>query len=295
MGTDDLVKSSGVDTILFSTEWTDVYPYFLAHANQESRAKSLQVNFLGSNVHGPKPQNTGSGIYTTQGAINYYHNVSNREVGKLVIGELPIHPMKLSTPIEWNNYTEENGQDYPLGKTQFKAFIHEDPFTMVEMDPSQNKVKVCSPENDSFCCIARYDYSLVDADGTFSLGVFKGIYHHNESVRGIMANSICTIVKCNSNTPDLCDTEDYSHSGLSQTYFTELELSGSFEPTTSVYPQLVFNEFELHPELERIVPDGRTTLNLDHDDIANVPFVSMTLFGRRPLDDGPAPDNWCPH
>ena len=293
--TDDLVYSSQVDTVLFSTYWTDVYPYFLSHANQASRAKALQVNFIGSNIHGPLPQNTGSGVYTTEGAINYYHNVSQNAGGKLVVGELPIHPNKLFIPIQWNQYVNENGADYPFGGTQFQTLIHGDLFKMVEMDPEQKRVKICSSGNDNLCCVTKYNYSRTDIDGTFSLGVFKGIYHKNESVRGVMVNSLCVIVKCNSETPNLCDSEDYWHSGMSQTYFTTLELSGNFEPATSVYPQSVFTEFQLRPELEKVLPDGRMILNLANEGANNAPFVSMTLFGRRPQDDGPPPENWCPH
>ena len=88
-----------------------------------SNVLTLQVNFLGSNIHGPSAQNTGSGIYTTQGAINYYHNVSTKAGGKLIVGELPVHPKKLSAPTEWNKYVDEHGSDYPIGETKFKAYM----------------------------------------------------------------------------------------------------------------------------------------------------------------------------
>lgn len=78
--------------------------------------------------------------------------------------------------------------------------------------------------------------------------------------------------------------------------FTKLELSGNFDNATTVFPQSVFNYVQLIPQLEKVLPDGRITLNLDNAaHTENVPLVSMTLFGRAFGQDGPAPKQWCPH
>ena len=46
----------------------------------------------------------------------------------------------------------------------------------------------------------------------------------------------------------------------------------------------------------KVLPDGRIILNLnDEYDQNNAPLISMTLFGRKFGDDGPPPDQWCPH
>ena len=84
------------------------------------------------------------------------------------------------------------------------------------------------------------------------------------------------------------------YSGISQTYFSKLELSGNFDSETSVFPQSVFTELQLLPELEKVLPDGRIILNLDNNQ-ENTPLISMSLFGRKFGDDGPAPEQWCPH
>merc|ERR1711899_364962 len=85
----------------------------------------------------------------------------------------------------------------------------------------------------------------------------------------------------------MCDSHDYLHSGISQTYFSKLELSGNFDSETSVFPQSVFTELQLLPELEKVLPDGRIILNLDGDDNQeNTPLISMSLFGRKFGDDG---------
>ena len=65
---------------------------------------------------------------------------------------------------------------------------------------------------------------------------------------------------------------------------------------TSVFPQSVFTELQLMPQLETVIPDGRIALNLDGEPtVENNPLISMTLFGRKFGEDGPPPEQWCPH
>ena len=290
------VAANGVDTIIFPTEWWDSYPYTLPHVMQASWGKALQVNWLGSNYHEPEVANSGSGIYTTEGTISYYHNISEHSKGKLLVAELPVHPKKLQDPIKWNEFVDEHGSKFPLGTTEFQSLIWEDTFNMVEMDPEKNEVKICGSGENPLCCVTSYEYSETLTDGKFSLGVFEGIHYDGASVRGSMGFGICTIVKCNSVKSNLCYSSDYLQSGISNTYFTKLELSGNFSSDTSVFPQSVFTEVQLVPQLEKVLPDGRIILNFEDDSKhENVPLVSMSLFGRKFGDDGPRPEEWCPH
>merc|ERR1712223_134282 len=292
----DLVSTNNVDTIIFPTEWWDEYPHQLPHVDQASWAKALQINWLGSNYHNPSAANSGSGIFTTEGTVNYYHNVSASSKGKLVVAEVPVHTNKLTTQVSWSKYVEENASKFQVGVTEFESLIYGDVFTLVEMDPEQNEVKVCGEGDEPLCCVASYEYSQTESDGIFSLGMFSGIHYRDGSVRESMGFGICTVLKCNSKTSNMCDSHDYLHSGISQTYFSKLELSGNFNSETSVFPQSVFTELQLLPELEKVLPDGRIILNLDGDDNQeNTPLISMSLFGRKFGDDGPAPEQWCPH
>ena len=88
--------------------------------------------------------------------------------------------------------------------------------------------------------------------------------------------------------------QDFTFSGLSHTLFGKLELSGTFEKDTTVFPQSVFTNLQLEPQLEKVLPDGRITLNLE-DGSDNVPLISMSLLGRTFGQDGPPPEQWCPH
>ena len=97
---------------------------------------------MGSNYHNPSAANSGSGIFTTEGTVNYYHNVSANSKGKLVVAEVPVHPNKLKAQISWNKYFDENGNKFPSGITEFESLIYGDVFTLVEMDPEQNEVRL---------------------------------------------------------------------------------------------------------------------------------------------------------
>ena len=79
-------------------------------------------------------------MFTTEGVIDYYHDVSLNSGGKLVTAELPVHPNKLKTPINWNNYYDLNEADYPVDGLKFVPLIYGDIFNMTEMDPLQNEV-----------------------------------------------------------------------------------------------------------------------------------------------------------
>ena len=79
-------------------------------------------------------------MFTTEGVIDYYHDVSLNSGGKLVTAELPVHPNKLKTQINWNNYYDLNEADYPVDGLKFVPLIYGDIFNMTEMDPSQNEV-----------------------------------------------------------------------------------------------------------------------------------------------------------
>ena len=60
---------------------------------------------------------------------------------------------------------------------------------------------------------------------------------------------------------------------------------------TRVFPEALFDEVTLQPELVSISPDG--ILSLTEND-ENIPLVSMSLFGRRFELDADQPNNFCP-
>ena len=106
---------------------------------------------------------------------------------------------------------------------------------------------------------------------------------------------MCTIIKCdpddvwNTCTQDMI--MDYDYLTRSNTIFTSLKLAGTFSDSTRVFPEALFDEVTLRPELVLITPDGVLSIR---EKFELQPLVSLSLFGRRYEDDADLPDNFCP-
>ena len=74
--------------------------------------------------------------------MSYYHDVSMKSTGKLVLAELPVNPQKLDYEVQWSKYYQDNGDNFPVGETKFHSTIYGDVFKFVEMDPSKNEVSL---------------------------------------------------------------------------------------------------------------------------------------------------------
>ena len=95
MSSVDLAVEENIDTLLVPLSWWDMFPHQLAHSNEAAWARGLQVNLLSANTHHPEGWRSGSGIYSTDGPLAYYHNVSHGSGGKLLVEDLNIKPSKV--------------------------------------------------------------------------------------------------------------------------------------------------------------------------------------------------------
>ena len=72
---------------------------------------------------------------------------------------------------------------------------------------------------------------------------------------------MCTVLKCdpedsaNTCTQDLLS--DYNFLSTSDTVFRKLKLSGTFSDEAAVYPEVLFNDVKLKPELVNVSSDGK--------------------------------------
>jgi len=72
-----------------------------------------------------------------------------------------------------------------------------------------------------------------------------------------------------------------------------LKLSGTFADGAGVYPEVLFNDVNLIPNMVNISEDG--VLSLTEDTQTNETLVSMSLFGRVYQEDPAYPDQFCPN
>ena len=85
---------------------------------------------------------------------------------------------------------------------------------------------------------------------------------------------------------------DYNFLSTSDTMFTKLKLSGTFSSGAGVYPEVLFNNVRLQPQMVHVSEDGVLSLS-KHVQITET-LVSMSLFGRVYSQDPDYPEQFCP-
>ena len=210
--------------------------------------------------------------------------------GKLLVADIDIKPKK--SEIHWAEFANNNVDDFVDSEDVFTAVVYDDLFNFVKLNSDETSAKVCA-DDGSLCCLTEYKAAF-ESD-VYSLGVFSGSHVKDGSVSGSFYIEMCTIMKCDpedvSNTCTQDTILDYDFLSRSDTLFTSLKLSGTFSDTTRVFPEALFDEVTLQPELVLITPDGVLSLR---EKVEPLPLVSLSLFGRRYAEDADIPDNFCP-
>ena len=154
--------------------------------------------------------------------------------------------------MDWPLYAQQHVDNYEVPNYEFSAVVYNDTYKFVPLDPLSFSAKVCWDEQETFCCLADYNSNVFDTEDVFSLGIFSGNHTKDGSVLGSFYIEMCTIMKCNPrDIENTCDHElikDYEYLSTSNTFFSKLELSGSFSSTTRVFPELLFNDTQLLPD-----------------------------------------------
>ena len=57
--------------------------------------ESVQINLLSANTHNSSGWRSGSGLYSSEGALAYYHDTAEAAGGRLLIADLDIKPAKV--------------------------------------------------------------------------------------------------------------------------------------------------------------------------------------------------------
>jgi len=286
----DLAQLSEIDTLLLPLSWWDLFPHQLAISNQDAWARGLQVNLLAANTHESEGWSTGSGIYTPDGHVAYYHDLSQGSGGKLLVADLDIKPVKRE--INWSGFANENVDNFETSQDQFSEIVYDDVYNFVPLTNDMTSAKVCT-DDQSFCCIAEYEASF--SSSTYSLGVFSGDHYKDGSVLGHWKMQMCTVIKCDPGNPgQTCAQDqswDYDFLSRSDTVFNRLKLSGTFTEMAGVYPEVLFDSVSLVPDLVGVSLDGVLSLI---EDVNMKPLVSMSLFGRVYHEDPDMPEQYCP-
>lgn len=268
-----LVTKYKIDHVAFPTAWFDVLPLFAAIGFHSSWARGMEVNFLGANTHVPMFLNTGSGIYSPNGARKYYRSMSAN--GSLSIASLPINPKSGLRNISAVDTEEmqvmENDGD------SFYSDLFGDLFLFKELSKPEDTLNVCYNESNT-CCSLTYKMAAKRTDEMYALGVFDGLH----TKEGQYYLRICSLIKCLGLNRDSCGQITYD----ANTIFESLTLQSQLN-TSYVYPQVVADGVSLLPgEWEHSVPP---VTHLKTKQQLSKGLLTAALFGRvYKFDDVPS-------
>ena len=247
-----LTEANLVDTILFPTAWMSKFPHFLSIQYHSSWSVRHNVNLLAAETHRRKYRMTGSGLYTTTGAVRYTFDMDT-ENPKLVVADLPIKPQRqvFTVPeIETPEWAE------PEFKNKYYNFV--------KMSTPSGTVRVCK---GNICCKAEYSYTEGKSENEFyALGASYLIpYHKNGSLE------ICVVVKCRNGQQSGCG----KFVSDTATTFTSISLSGSFS-SDQVHPSASLNGLKMASGSQL----DTSTVGTIKTKVNHLPIVTMVLLGR---------------
>jgi pantetheine hydrolase len=251
----------------------DTPPFLAAIQFHSAVAAGLGVNFLAANMHNPRYRFQGSGIYSPEGAKAYYYNNDVKSGGKLLVSDLKIlRKNLLSYDPSSNSGNLEIVQSSEIAEEQtnrsdvFHADTFGDKFNYVLLEDSSGQAKVC---HNKLCCTASYA-SRDNLTEMYALGAFDGLH----TKEGTYYIQVCGIVRCKTNEKSTCG----EGSRVSNTYFTHLELSGTFR-SPYVFPEILLygdNTFKLAPPGTWSYASGKVEARNGLD----LPVLSFSLFSR---------------
>ncbi|EDO35528.1 predicted protein [Nematostella vectensis] len=254
-----LVTSVGIDHVVFPTAWFDVLPLFPAIGFHSSWARGIGVNFLAANTHVPSFANTGSGIYSSSGAREYYRSFSAS--GKLLIASLPKSPKKSPSNMTYVKTPGNTNDDV------FYSDLFGDQFLFKELDKAEAIIRVCYPGSKS-CCTLHYKMAAKLPDELYALGVFDGLH----TLEGQYYLRVCTLIKCFGMSRSSCGSQVSSASTIFDSFALRAELNAShvFPAVVAHGVTLLRDEWDHDVPVKQVESKRRLSKGL----------LSATLFGR---------------
>ncbi|XP_067932848.1 pantetheinase-like [Watersipora subatra] len=180
-----LVETFNVTNIIFSTLWTNVYPYYVSVAYHSGWARTMGVNLLSSNIHNIPEQVVGSGIYGPQAILNYTFNVTTDE-GVLVIAQVPINN-ETKEEIIVSQVSKESQPTAVSDSKSFHSHIFGDDFLFTPLESNSGNITLC---NGNICC--HLHYAREGNTQIYALGIFDGTHY----LQGKYYLEVCLLTTC---------------------------------------------------------------------------------------------------
>lgn len=261
-----LIEQCNVTNVVFPTAWMDVLPFFSAVEFHSAVAAGMEVNILAANIHRPIDQFHGSGIYTPNGALNFYYNSVQQDSGRLLVSDIDVIRKPYSrlrkTNITSTLYKSRTNNHNP---GEFTSYVFHDLYNFIPLTDASGSMTVCQRE---LCCYL--DYSKQNSSDLFAFGVLDQLHTHH----GNYYLQICILLKCATSLESSCGTPIAN----SSTHFERIEISGSHTAEVHVYPEILLTDGG-QLKLSNIGQweFANNTLNVIAFDY---PLVSAALIGR---------------
>ncbi|KAM5326232.1 LOW QUALITY PROTEIN: pantetheinase [Glossophaga mutica] len=166
-----LVRDLHADTVLFPSNWVNIWPHFSSCEFHSAWALSVRVNLLASNTRPLSKKITGSGIYAPD-SPRAFHDMTTKE-GKLLsppLGSHPTHPVV----VNWTTYA--SGIDaLSMGNQEFQGTVF---LKFIFLEFRGVSGIVCQKD---LCCHLPYKMCEKRSDEVYALKVFGGLHKYKES------------------------------------------------------------------------------------------------------------------
>nr|AXB88460.1 symplectin/biotinidase-like protein 3 [Octopoteuthis deletron] len=219
----DLVYRRKVRDIVMPSAWMTSTPLFRSIQWHSSFARGMEINLLVATVHDGHCKSYGSGIYTPDGAKNYFSNPTDYEQ-TLISDKLKLlsyfDPRNKSPVIPRGSISQTKTKKQPM------AFLDENvDFEFIELSKTMDDVNVCYGR---FCCRLTYRVEGRGRIEKYALAVYKGPVR---TLGYLLEVEVCAVVRCS------------PHCGQpiqrANTYFERFHLVGVNFSTPYIYPQVL--------------------------------------------------------
>ncbi|EDO38404.1 predicted protein [Nematostella vectensis] len=261
-----LVEKYGVRNVVFPTAWMKGFPILHSVQYQQSWSRVTCVNLLAANQNQPALGMWGSGIYSSGQPLAYVYKSRIEENERLLIAtlqdrasetEIQVHSKKKITRILPLEVRE---------KRQVKAKIMDDWYSVVKLESPKGNRIVC---HGVFCCKLEYELQENYGSELYALGAFQGPHQTDKYFL-----EVCVLLKCSSTDISSCGIPVVT----AKTVFQSLKISGSFSPSTTVFPELLGGGTEVLFDAVDMVTSGHCEMEVRG--FGERPLVSATLLGR---------------
>ncbi|XP_002734402.1 pantetheinase-like [Saccoglossus kowalevskii] len=269
-----LIYDENIKNIVFPTAWVNCLPTLTAVGIQNAWAMGHGVNLLASNLHLPKDDATGSGIFSSvSGALKYHHDMATSNP-RLLISHVPaiqgdhrcctnddktgMRTSHIESPLKFTPETDET----------FYGIMDNDLFTFVLLNEDIDSISVC---DGWLCCNLSYSKQPENySTDLYALGVFNGFH----TAYSKFYLQICALIRCAGDDPSRCGAPV----STATTVFKKFSLTGNFDPGVYLFPIVLTNHVQL-PAISKwhtIYPYDHIWSEGELDD----PLVSSVIYGR---------------